>query len=109
LGLLLLVPTPGAAEYFAIRPVTFRQGHCAAFVGQLAEGVEGIHQEIFRSSSVLADAAQAVEISVLAIDEHLPTARIVRTALEDKTLLSELPGYKEYAEKVRFRLIPGVW
>ncbi len=34
---------------------------------------------------------------------------VIRTALEDKTLLSELPGYKEYAEKVRFRLLPGVW
>ena len=32
-----------------------------------------------------------------------------RTALEDKTLHNELPGYKEYAEKVRYRLIPGVW
>ena len=34
---------------------------------------------------------------------------VIRTALEDKTLLAELPGYKEYAEKVRFLLIPGVW
>jgi len=34
---------------------------------------------------------------------------VIRTALEDKTLLAELPGYKEYAEKVRFRLIPHVW
>lgn len=34
---------------------------------------------------------------------------IFRTALEDKTLQNELPGYKEYAEKVRYRLIPGVW
>jgi protein-S-isoprenylcysteine O-methyltransferase Ste14 len=34
---------------------------------------------------------------------------IFRTALEDKTLLKELPGYKEYAQKVRHRLIPGVW
>ena len=32
-----------------------------------------------------------------------------RTALEDKTLLEELPGYKEYAQKVRYRLIPGIW
>jgi protein-S-isoprenylcysteine O-methyltransferase Ste14 len=32
-----------------------------------------------------------------------------RTALEDKILQNELPGYKEYAEKVRYRLIPGVW
>ena len=34
---------------------------------------------------------------------------ILRTALEDRTLLAELPGYLEYAGKVRHRLIPGVW
>jgi protein-S-isoprenylcysteine O-methyltransferase Ste14 len=33
----------------------------------------------------------------------------VRTALEDKTLQAELPGYKDYARKVRYRLLPGVW
>lgn len=34
---------------------------------------------------------------------------ILRTYLEDKTLLNELPGYREYTEQVRYRLIPGVW
>jgi protein-S-isoprenylcysteine O-methyltransferase Ste14 len=34
---------------------------------------------------------------------------IIRTALEDKTLLEELDGYKEYARRVRYRLLPGVW
>jgi protein-S-isoprenylcysteine O-methyltransferase Ste14 len=34
---------------------------------------------------------------------------ILRTALEDKTLQEELPGYREYAEKTRYRLIPGLW
>lgn len=34
---------------------------------------------------------------------------IVRTALEDRTLQTELEGYNEYAEEVRFRLLPGVW
>ena len=34
---------------------------------------------------------------------------LIRTALEDKTLREELPGYKEYSQKVRFRLIPGLW
>ena len=34
---------------------------------------------------------------------------VIRTVLEDKTLLTELPGYQEYAGKVRFRLIRGVW
>ncbi len=34
---------------------------------------------------------------------------IFRTHLEDKTLQKELKGYKEYAKKVRYRLLPGVW
>jgi len=34
---------------------------------------------------------------------------IIRTALEDSTLQKELEGYKEYAEKVKYRLIPGIW
>jgi protein-S-isoprenylcysteine O-methyltransferase Ste14 len=34
---------------------------------------------------------------------------IVRTAFEDKTLLHELDGYREYAARVRYRLWPGVW
>ena len=34
---------------------------------------------------------------------------IVRTALEDTTLQNELPGYAEYAQKTRYRLIPGIW
>jgi protein-S-isoprenylcysteine O-methyltransferase Ste14 len=34
---------------------------------------------------------------------------VVRTAMEDRLLYSELVGYKEYASRVRFRLIPGVW
>lgn len=33
----------------------------------------------------------------------------LRTALEDRTLQNELEGYREYASRVRFRLIPGVW
>ena len=34
---------------------------------------------------------------------------VVRTSLEDRTLQEELPGYKEYAQRVRFRLFPGIW
>lgn len=34
---------------------------------------------------------------------------VLRTALEDKTLRAELPGYEEYAQRVRYRLVPGVW
>jgi protein-S-isoprenylcysteine O-methyltransferase Ste14 len=34
---------------------------------------------------------------------------IVRTALEDGALRRELPGYKEYCARTRYRLVPGVW
>lgn len=34
---------------------------------------------------------------------------VIRTALEDKTLQTELHGYKEYAQKTRYRLFPGIW
>lgn len=33
----------------------------------------------------------------------------LRTALEDRTLRRELPGYQEYAQRVRWRLFPGIW
>jgi protein-S-isoprenylcysteine O-methyltransferase Ste14 len=36
-------------------------------------------------------------------------ALVVRTALEDRTLREELPGFVEYANRVRFRLIPNLW
>jgi protein-S-isoprenylcysteine O-methyltransferase Ste14 len=34
---------------------------------------------------------------------------ILRTALEDRTLQAELPGYADYARQVRQRLLPGLW
>lgn len=34
---------------------------------------------------------------------------VVRTAKEDAMLREELAGYQEYAERVRYRLVPGVW
>ena len=34
---------------------------------------------------------------------------VIRTTLEDKTLIAELPGYEEFSHKTKFRLIPGVW
>ncbi|MDD3597171.1 isoprenylcysteine carboxylmethyltransferase family protein [Sulfuricurvum sp.] len=34
---------------------------------------------------------------------------VIRTTLEDRTLHEELPGYPEYAGRVRYRLFPGVY
>lgn len=32
-----------------------------------------------------------------------------RTITEDRVLLAELPGYRDYAQRVRWRLLPGIW
>lgn len=36
-------------------------------------------------------------------------ATVIRTALEDRMLRAELEGYADYADLVRYRLVPGVW
>jgi len=33
----------------------------------------------------------------------------IRTVYEDRMLNTELPGYAEYAQQVRYRLFPGLW
>jgi protein-S-isoprenylcysteine O-methyltransferase Ste14 len=33
----------------------------------------------------------------------------VRAVKEERTLMAELPGYTDYAERVRYRLVPYVW
>ncbi len=39
----------------------------------------------------------------------LTVALIIRTRLEDQTLQAELGGYRDYAQRVRYRLLPPVW
>lgn len=34
---------------------------------------------------------------------------IPRTLFEERTLIAGLPGYSEYAERVRYRWVPGIW
>lgn len=34
---------------------------------------------------------------------------ILRTQWEDQTLQAELAGYKEYSQRVRYKLVPGIW
>jgi protein-S-isoprenylcysteine O-methyltransferase Ste14 len=34
---------------------------------------------------------------------------VLRTSLEDRFLQENLPGYADYAARVRYRLLPGVW
>jgi protein-S-isoprenylcysteine O-methyltransferase Ste14 len=56
----------------------------------------------------------ATPILLDSIWTYLPVAFIsivllIRTDLEDRALRHELPGYREYTQKTRFRLLPGIW
>lgn len=57
----------------------------------------------------LASAVMLASWSVLLLSTISSVLFIVRTALEDKTLMAELSGYKDYAQRTRYRLLPGVW
>jgi protein-S-isoprenylcysteine O-methyltransferase Ste14 len=45
----------------------------------------------------------------LILSIFLTALLIVRTYFEDRTLHAELNGYRDYAMRTRYRLIPGVW
>jgi protein-S-isoprenylcysteine O-methyltransferase Ste14 len=34
---------------------------------------------------------------------------IIRTSWEDRTLQAELPGYRDFVQEVRYRLVPAIW
>lgn len=52
---------------------------------------------------VLGSAVSLIPAAILAI------LFVGRTYMEDKTLQKELAGYVKYTEKVRYRLVPGIW
>jgi protein-S-isoprenylcysteine O-methyltransferase Ste14 len=46
----------------------------------------------------------------LAMGAVMTALMVIRTALEDRALRRELPGYEDYATTVtRWRLLPGIW
>lgn len=45
----------------------------------------------------------------LAIAPLFPALLAIRIRIEERTLIAGLPGYAEYAARVRYRLLPGVW
>lgn len=64
------------------------------------------------ASAILADAAAPLvlgSLPALVAAALLIAALVVRTIVEDRTLLAELPGYRDYAARTCRRLLPGVW
>lgn len=66
------------------------------YAGNLLAAVVGVPLTL---DSAWAFAASGVALAVT----------VLRTALEDRVLQHELPGYCEYATRVTFRLLPGLW
>jgi protein-S-isoprenylcysteine O-methyltransferase Ste14 len=59
---------------------------------------------VYISTPILLDSMWAFLPTILVV-----VSVIVRTSLEDRFLQAELDGYREYAQRVRYRLLPGVW
>ena len=76
------------------------------------EGPYAIVRHPGYAGNLLAMVASAAALNSLLslIPAAIFLANVVNvTAIEDRMLQDELPGYADYAAKVRFRLIPGVW
>jgi protein-S-isoprenylcysteine O-methyltransferase Ste14 len=48
-------------------------------------------------------------LSILVLAIPSVPALVVRAAREDRMLQAELPGYRDYASRVRWRVLPGIW
>ncbi len=83
------------------------QGHRVIDSGTYAyvrhPGYVGFSAICLSTPVLLGSLPTALPIAVMAL------LLVIRTLLEDRMLQAELPGYAEYATKVRFRLIPRVW
>jgi len=56
------------------------------------------------ATPIMLDSLWALIPAVIAVVVY-----VVRTQKEDVTLQEELPGYREFTQQTRYRLIPGVW
>ena len=107
-GYALVVWATGANAYFSqyVRIQTER-GHTAVTGGpyQWVRHPAYVGIILFElASPILLGSAWALIPGVLSAMLY-----VARTALEDKTLQAELPGYPAYAARTPYRLMPGVW
>lgn len=87
--------------------VVIQKGHKVISTGPYAK----VRHPMYVGAIILFVALPLALNSVYSIIPGLIVALtlIIRTSLEDKRLHKELKGYKAYAKKVKYKLIPGVW
>lgn len=87
-----------------IHPETFN-AICRALEGdKIVAGSTGGRLAILLATPILLDSAWTLVPTLVCLIWF-----VIRTVLEDRMLNAELAGYPEYAQRVRYRLIPGVW
>lgn len=108
LGAMLFTWSMVANKYFStLVRIQFERGH------QVAAG--GPYQYIRHPGyvgfivMVLATPLSLGTIYALSMSGITAVILIIRTSLEDKTLKRELNGYIEYANKVKYKLVPFIW
>ena len=97
------------ANAFAIAVVRFQgeRGHTVA-----ESGPYGVVRHPFYAADplILIGLGLWLESYVAVLCAAVPIAlMVIRLRLEERFLRRGLPGYTAYAERVRFRLIPGIW
>jgi protein-S-isoprenylcysteine O-methyltransferase Ste14 len=112
-GLVLLLPALFLAVWvlatnaYAARVVRLQEGHRV-----ISTGPYRFVRHPMYSGTLLSWIAAALALGSWWM--FIPTALgitlfVWRTYREDQTLQEKLPGYREYTQQTRYRLIPGVW
>lgn len=98
--------------------VVFQNGYAAATIvvepGQplVSTGLYGlVRHPMYSASTVMLAGIPLALGSYWGLALLLPclVVLVVRTIDEEKMLTHELPGYREYRQQVRYRLVPHVW
>lgn len=97
------------ANTFAVAVVRLQSERAHAVVDSGGYGVVR-HPFYAADPLILVGLGLWLESYAAALGAVVPVAlMVIRLRLEERFLLRELPGYAAYAERVRHRLIPGVW
>ena len=97
------------ANAFAVAVVRVQRERAQAVVDS---GVYGVIRHPFYAADPLIFLGLSLwlESSMATLCAAIPSALMVlRLLVEERILERALPGYSEYAARVRYRLIPGVW
>ena len=97
------------ANAFAVAVVRLQSDRAHAVVDS---GPYGVVRHPFYAADplILVGLSLWLESYVAAVCALIPIALMVmRLRMEERFLRRELPGYTAYADRVRFRLIPGIW